>query len=80
MDTQSFVKSVLVREITIFLISLGLTAFIASHFEPSIWRMVLTTGVTLFSLASTIWMIGINKQERNNLKNLIKKRLTHERS
>lgn len=87
LSVREFLCSVLIRNIVVYTIVFELVWVVSNLLTPSIWRVVLTCLLTLCSSVIVIWVIGLDRVEKeyvsNRLHSIITKKKnnrTHERS
>lgn len=87
LSVREFLLSVLIRNIVVYAIVFAFVWTISNLLDISIWRVILTCLLTLVSSAIVIWIIGLDRVEKEYVSNRlntiitnIKNNSTHERS
>lgn len=77
LNLRGYTREVLLKCILVCSVSWGMTWICSTLLLPSITRVVVTVIVSLACSSALIWTIGLDCNEKNTIKNVIKQKIFH---
>lgn len=77
MNIKQYAKEIILKEVGLFIVVWYIVHSFASLFNESIFRSLGSVTLTIFIFIPLIWFFGLDKNERQAIKEFIQKRFSH---